>query len=160
MAAYTPRGETRSDVALSGVIDSLGRQGIYAAMGALFVLTDGPVSVAASAARIREAVFGAAVGIGINELIRPTVYMRDARSALLDVSHEAQELLSRMDDRLANGKWDTALAGRWHEQVLRLGRLVGHAGSAIGWSRESMRGNHRGLGVGASPGRVRGTTTR
>ncbi|WTQ08060.1 aromatic acid exporter family protein [Streptomyces sp. NBC_00228] len=129
----------------------LGSQGIYAATGALFVLTDGQVSVAASAARIGEAVFGAAVGIAVNALIRPPIYLRDARSALLDVSHEAQELLYRMADRLANGKWDTALAGSWHEQALRLGRLVGQAGSAIGWSRESMRGNHRGLGAGGIP---------
>ncbi|MER7927273.1 aromatic acid exporter family protein [Streptomyces sp. NPDC096057] len=129
----------------------LGSQGIYAATGALFVLTDGQVSVAASGARIGEAVFGAAVGIAVNALIRPPVYLRDARSALLDVSHEAQEILYRMADRLADGRWDTALAGSWHERALRLERLVGQAGSAIGWSRESMRGNHRGLGAGGIP---------
>ncbi|MEV5315950.1 aromatic acid exporter family protein, partial [Streptomyces sp. NPDC052610] len=49
----------------------LGSQGIYAATGALFVLTMQPVTIAGSAARIAEAVFGAVVGILVNALVRP-----------------------------------------------------------------------------------------
>ncbi|MEU9270078.1 aromatic acid exporter family protein [Streptomyces sp. NPDC048251] len=127
----------------------LGSQGIYAATGALFVLTNGQVSLATSGARIAEAVFGAVVGIAVNALIRPPVYFRDTRAALEDAAREAQEILDAVAEGLADGEWDSHAAGEWHERALRLGRLVDQARSAVGWSRESMRGNHRGRGRGA-----------
>ncbi|MFJ6087798.1 aromatic acid exporter family protein [Streptomyces sp. NPDC092369] len=133
----------------------LGNQGIYAATGALFVLTDGQVTLATSGARIAEAAFGAVVGLTVNALIRPPVYLRDARAALRDAAHEAQEVLHTVADGLANGEWDSQAAGSGHERALRLERLVDQARSAIAWSRESMRGNHRGHGAGsiAGPGK-------
>ncbi|WOX16094.1 aromatic acid exporter family protein (plasmid) [Streptomyces sp. N50] len=129
----------------------LGSQGIYAATGALFVLTDGQVSMATSGARIAEAVFGAVVGIAVNALVRPPVYLRDTRAALKDAADEAERILSTVAEALADGEWEDNAARVWHERALRLGRLVDQARSAIGWSRESMRGNHRGLGAGGIP---------
>ncbi|MFI8303636.1 aromatic acid exporter family protein [Streptomyces sp. NPDC085927] len=126
---------------LLGQWQRLGSQGVYAATGALFVLTGGEVTVAGSAARVLEAVFGAAVGVTVNVLIRPPVYLRDARAALEDTTREAYELLSAVADGLATGEWDAHAAGDWHVRALRLGRLVDQARSAIGWSRESMRVN-------------------
>ncbi|WP_434093252.1 aromatic acid exporter family protein [Streptomyces humidus] len=131
-------------VLLLGQWRRLGSQGVYAATGALFVLTGGPVTVAASAARIAEAVFGAVVGVAVNMLIRPPVYLRDARAALEDAAAEAQEILDAVADGLTGGEWDGLPVGEWHERALRLGRLVDQARSAIGWSRESLRGNPRG----------------
>ncbi|MFF5187468.1 aromatic acid exporter family protein [Streptomyces sp. NPDC000345] len=127
----------------------LGSQGIYAATGALFVLTSGQVTVLTSGARIVEAVFGAVVGLTVNALIRPPLYLRDTRAALQDAAREAREILAAVAEGLADGEWDTHAAGEWHERALRLGRLVDQARSAIGWSRESMRGNHRGRGTDA-----------
>ncbi|WP_097224191.1 aromatic acid exporter family protein [Streptomyces sp. OV198] len=127
----------------------LGSQGIYAATGALFVLTSGQVSLATSGARIAEAVFGAVVGITVNALVRPPVYLRDTRAALQDAACEAQEILDAVAEGLDVGEWDSHAAGERHERALGLGRLVEQARSAIGWSRESMRGNHRGRGTGA-----------
>ncbi|UUU20136.1 aromatic acid exporter family protein [Streptomyces sp. DSM 40750] len=131
-------------VLLLGQWQRLGSQGVYAATGALFVLTSGQITVAASAARIAEAVFGAVVGVAVNALIRPPVYLRDTRSALADAAREAQEILDAVADGLAAGEWEAREAGDWHERALRLGRLVDQARSAIGWSRESMRVNPRG----------------
>lgn len=131
-------------VLLLGQWQRLGSQGVYAATGALFVLTGGQVSIVSSAARIAEAVFGAVVGVAVNVLIRPPVYLRDARAALEDAAREAQEILDAVADGLADGEWDGQAAGSRHERALRLGRLVDQARSAIGWSRESMRGNPRG----------------
>ncbi len=131
-------------VLLMGQWRRLGSQGVYAATGALFVLTSGQVTVAASAARIAEAVFGAVVGVVVNALIRPPVYLRDSRSALEDAACEAQEILDAVADGLATGQWDGHPAGDWHERALHLGRLVDQARSAIGWSHESMRVNPRG----------------
>ena len=102
------------------------------------------MTVTSSAARIAEAVFGAVVGVVVNALIRPPVYLRDARTALEDAAREAHEILAAVADGLATGKWDGRAAGEWHERALRLGRLVDRARSAIGWSRESMRANPRG----------------
>ncbi|MFM9500162.1 FUSC family protein [Streptomyces galilaeus] len=127
----------------------LGSQGVYAATGALFVLTDGQVSLATSGARIAEAVFGAVVGITVNAVIRPPVYLRDTRAALTDAAREAQEILEAVAEGLDDGEWDGHATGEWHEGALRLGRLVDQARSSIGWSRESMRGNHRGRGSAA-----------
>ncbi|MFE4964390.1 hypothetical protein [Streptomyces sp. NPDC056660] len=63
-----------------------------------------------------------------------------------------QEILYAVAEGLARGNWDGPTAGGWHERTLRLRHLVEQARSAIGWSRESMRGNHRGRGPrGVSP---------
>ncbi|MER7838138.1 aromatic acid exporter family protein [Streptomyces sp. NPDC096040] len=129
---------------LLGQWKRLGSQGIYAATGALFVLTAGQVTVASSAARIAEAVFGAVVGVVVNALIRPPVHTRDARRALEYAACAAQEILDVVADGLATGEWDGRAARDWHERALRLGRLVDQARSAIGWSHESMRVNPRG----------------
>jgi hypothetical protein len=130
-------------VVLLGHWQRLGSQGIYAATGALFVLTNGQVTVATSAARIAEAVFGALVGITVNALIRPPVYLRDSRAALQDAAGEAHDILEAVADGMAEDRWDADEAATWHERALRLERLVDQAHSAIGWSRESMRVNLR-----------------
>ncbi|MER5294076.1 aromatic acid exporter family protein [Streptomyces pharetrae] len=122
----------------------LGSQGIYAATGALFVLTFQPVTVAGSAARIAEAVFGALVGITVNALVRPPVYLRSTRAALEDAAGEAERILEAVADKLASAEWDAEAAGSLHERALRLGRLVEQARAAVGWSRESLRVNPRG----------------
>lgn len=96
----------------------LGSQGIYAATGALFVLTSGQVSLATSGARIAEAVFGAVVGITVNALVRPPVYLRDTRAALQDAACEAQEILDAVAEGLDVGEWDSHAAGERHERAL------------------------------------------
>ncbi|MEU7424799.1 aromatic acid exporter family protein [Streptomyces sp. NPDC040750] len=140
-------------VLLLGQWARLGSQGIYAATGALFVLTNGSVSVATSAARLGEALFGATVGIAVNALVLPPLYLRDSRTVLKDATEEAHDILRDVADGLAEGDWDTERAGSWHERALRLHRLVEQAHSSVEWGRESMRGNlrHRRVGTG-SPG--------
>ncbi|WP_372448744.1 aromatic acid exporter family protein [Streptomyces musisoli] len=129
----------------------LGSQGIYAATGALFVLTNGTVSAMTSAARLGEALFGAAVGIAVNALVRPPLYLRDTEAVLRDATEEAHDILRDVADGLAAGHWDAEEAGAWHERALRLHRLVGQARSTVEWSRESMRGNLRRRRTGAAP---------
>ncbi|MFJ7071178.1 aromatic acid exporter family protein [Streptomyces sp. NPDC098781] len=121
----------------------LGSQGIYAATGALFVLTSTPVTITGSATRIAEAVFGALVGIAVNALIRPPVYLRGTRVALEEAAREAQEILDAVADRLTAQEWDAVTAAQLHERALRLFRLVEQARSAVGWGRESLRVNPR-----------------
>ncbi|MBV7698327.1 aromatic acid exporter family protein [Streptomyces sp. TRM70350] len=132
----------------------LGSQGIYAATGALFVLTDPNVTVIRSGARIAEAVFGALVGIAVNALIRPPVYLRNTRAALEDAAGEAHDILSAVAEGLRQDAWDGHRAEGWHERALRLSRLVDQARSSLGWSRESLRVNPLRRRSGPSPGQA------
>ncbi|MFH9659516.1 aromatic acid exporter family protein [Streptomyces sp. NPDC017248] len=133
----------------------LGSQGIYAATGALFVLTNGSVSVATSAARLTEALFGAVVGITVNALVRPPLYLRDTQAVLRDATEEAHDILRDVADGLAAGRWDPEEADGWHQRALRLHRQVEQARSTAEWNRESLRVNlrRRRGGVPASPGK-------
>jgi hypothetical protein len=137
-------------VMLLGQWRRLGSQGIYAATGALFVLTNGSVTVATSAARLTEALFGAVVGIAVNALVRPPLYLRDTRAVLRDATEAAHDILRDVADGLASGHWDAEEAGAWHERALRLHRLVEQARSSVAWSRESLRVNLR-RRTGAAP---------
>jgi hypothetical protein len=128
---------------LLGQWGRLGSHGIYAATGALFVLTNGSVTVTTSAARLGESLFGAVVGIAVNALIRPPLYLRDSHAVLRDATEEAHDILRAVADGLAGGRWDAEEAGAWHDRALRLRQLVEEAHSSVGWSRESLRGNLR-----------------
>ena len=128
----------------------LGSQGIYAATGALFVLTGGAISIPAATARIAEAVFGAVVGIAVNALIRPPVYLRDTRAALRDALRETHDILHAVADGLDEGRWNAEEADTCHQRALRLQRLVDQARSALDTSRESLRVNLR-RRTGATP---------
>ncbi|MFI6567488.1 aromatic acid exporter family protein [Streptomyces sp. NPDC050534] len=121
----------------------LGRQGIYTATGALFVLTDPQVSLTASGFRIAEAAFGAVVGIAVNALIRPPVYLRNARVSLSAAAHETAGILDAPARSLVDGQWDEDEAKGWHQRALHLKHLVEECRSAVGWSRESLWGNVR-----------------
>ncbi|MGJ5749189.1 aromatic acid exporter family member 1 [Streptomyces puniciscabiei] len=129
----------------------LGSQGIYAATGALFVLTGGSVTVGTSAARLAEALFGAVVGIAVNALVRPPLYLRDSRAVLKDATAEAHDILRTVAEGLAEGRWDAEEAGARHERALRLHRLVAQARSSVEWGRESLRGNLRRRRTGPEP---------
>ncbi|WP_333777967.1 FUSC family protein [Streptomyces sp. IBSBF 3136] len=139
-------------VMLLGHWRRLGSQGIYAATGALFVLTNGPVALTTSAARLGEGLFGAVVGIAVNALIRPPVYLRDTRAVLRDATDEAHDILRTVADGLTEGRWDAEEAGAWHERALRLRRLVEQAYSSLERSRESLRVNLRHRSRAASAG--------
>ncbi|MFJ9971053.1 aromatic acid exporter family protein [Streptomyces sp. NPDC090621] len=130
-------------VLLLGQWGRLGSQGIYAATGALFALTAGPVSVATSAARLGEALFGAVVGLAVNALIRPPLYLRDARALLQDAADETHDILQQVAEGLAQGSLDHDEVSGWHSRAVRLYPLVEQAKDAVGWNRESLRINVR-----------------
>ncbi|MEU6814637.1 aromatic acid exporter family protein [Streptomyces sp. NPDC046860] len=130
-------------VLLLGQWRRLGSQGIYAATGALFTLTAGPVSALTSAARLGEALFGAVVGLAVNALIRPPLYLRDARALLQDAADETHDILQQVAEGLADGRLDFDEVNAWHDRALRLNPLVEQAKAAVGWNRESLRINLR-----------------
>ncbi|MER6678499.1 hypothetical protein [Streptomyces sp. NPDC000983] len=62
---------------------------------------------------------------------------------MANAAREAEKLLGDVADGLARGRTDASEATDWHRRALRLERMVGEARSAVGWSRESLRGNPR-----------------
>jgi hypothetical protein len=125
----------------------LGSQGVYSATAALFTLTFGEVTFSAAVARVLETVLGAAIGIAVNALILPPVYLRSTHSAVRAVVREAGEILEAMAGGLTaqdgddEEGWALSEAADWHKRALQLGGSVEDARRAIRRSRESVRAN-------------------
>ncbi|GAA3290672.1 hypothetical protein GCM10020295_05660 [Streptomyces cinereospinus] len=94
------------------------------------------------------------MGIAVNALVRPPVYLRDTRAALEDAADEAHDILLRVAEGLREGAWDGGRAEGRHERALRLSRLVDQARSALGRSRESLRVNPLGWRSRSAPGQA------
>lgn len=140
---------------LAGNWRRLGDQGIYGSTSALFTLAATEVTVGTAAGRVAAAVLGALLGIGVNALLLPPLYLRNSRESVYGVAREAREIL----DDIANGlhqsaeasrsgeepaaestlPWDRGTALTWHNRARRLPRLVRGMQSSIGWARESMQ---------------------
>ncbi|WP_199807503.1 FUSC family protein [Streptomyces sp. NRRL F-5650] len=117
-----------------------GRQGIYAATTAVFVLASGtPVSAAAVGHRVGQAALGAVVGVAVNALVLPPIHLRDVRENLAALAREAGDLLCTVADGLREDQWDAQTAAGWSDGAARLERRLEALHSARSWSRESLR---------------------
>lgn len=123
----------------------LGRDGIWVGVVALLMITYGTAAEASYLFfRIGEAVFGALVGIVVNVLIVPPIYLRDVGRAVAGVSGEVEELLRAMAEEI-RGDWGLTEAQRWRRRAHALETVVRRAEDASGHGRESMRFNPRRL---------------
>ncbi|MET9293919.1 aromatic acid exporter family protein [Streptomyces sp. NPDC003077] len=118
----------------------LGDQGIYSATSALFMLVGGPVTLSVAADRVLAALLGAALGIGVNALIRPPTLLRSARQAVGDTVRECVQILEAVADGLAE-PWTPRRVRGWWERARRLPRLLTQVRAALEWSEESARLN-------------------
>ncbi|MFJ7227962.1 aromatic acid exporter family protein [Streptomyces tendae] len=117
-----------------------GRQGIYAATTAVFVLASGTaVSAAAVGHRVGQAALGAVVGVAVNALVLPPIHLRDVRENLAALAREAGDLLHSVADGLRETRWDAQSAADWSRQAAWLERRLDALYSARSWSRESLR---------------------
>ncbi|MFF9861983.1 FUSC family protein [Streptomyces tendae] len=117
-----------------------GRQGIYAATTAVFVLASGTaVSAAAVGHRVGQAALGAVVGVAVNALVLPPIHLRDVRENLAALAREAGDLLHSVADDLRETRWDAQTAADWSRQAAWLERRLEALYSARSWSRESLR---------------------
>ncbi|BET45806.1 aromatic acid exporter family protein [Kitasatospora aureofaciens] len=117
-----------------------GRQGIYAATTAVFVLASGTaVSAAAVGHRVGQAALGAVVGVAVNALVLPPIHLRDVRENLAALAREAGDLLHSAADDLRETRWDAQSAADWSRQAAWLERRLDALYSARSWSRESLR---------------------
>ncbi|MFE0180955.1 FUSC family protein [Streptomyces olivaceus] len=117
-----------------------GRQGIYAATTAVFVLASGTaVSAAAVGHRVGQAALGAAIGVAVNAFVLPPIHLRDVRENLAALARESGDLLHTVATGLREGEWDAQSAAGWSSDAARLGRRLDALYSARSWSRESLR---------------------
>ncbi|NGO71656.1 aromatic acid exporter family protein [Streptomyces boncukensis] len=113
-----------------------GAQGVYGTTAALFTLASGAVSVRDAGVRVALALLGAVIGIAVNAVVLPPVYLRSTREAVQAVLREVEEILGDVTDGL-DEPLDYQRALAWYERAQRLSHLVRSARSAIEWSRES-----------------------
>ncbi|UNO43192.1 aromatic acid exporter family protein [Streptomyces sp. MST-110588] len=118
----------------------LGDQGIYSATSALFTLVGGPVSVSVATDRVLAALIGAALGIGVNALVRPPAHLRSTRQAVREVIAECVGILEAVADGLTE-PWTNRQTLGWWDRARRLPRLLRRVRSAVDWSKESARLN-------------------
>lgn len=117
-----------------------GRQGIYAATTAVFVLASGTaVSAAAVGHRVGQAALGAVVGVAVNAFVLPPIHLRDVRENLAALARESGDLLHGVATGLRQGEWNAQSAAGWSSEAARLGRRLDALYSARSWSRESLR---------------------
>ncbi|MFG2679867.1 aromatic acid exporter family protein [Streptomyces sp. NPDC048392] len=117
-----------------------GRQGIYAATTAVFVLASGTaVSAAAVGHRVGQAALGAVIGVAVNALVLPPIHLRDVRENLAALARESGDLLHSVAADLRETQWDAQSAAGWSNDAARLRRRLDALYSARSWSRESLR---------------------
>ncbi|GAA2456619.1 FUSC family protein [Streptomyces macrosporus] len=117
-----------------------GDQGVYASTAALFTLVPGETTLDSAVSRVLAALLGTAVGIAVNALILPPVYLRSTHEAVDGVVREAREVVAEIADGL-DEPWEYDRVRGWYERAYRLPRLIRGVHSALGWSRESLRLN-------------------
>ncbi|MET8570852.1 FUSC family protein [Streptomyces sp. NPDC004783] len=125
---------------LLGNWSHFGRQGVYAATTAVFVLAAGtPVSASAVGHRVGQAALGALIGIAVNAFVLPPIHLRDVRENLAALPREAGDVLHTVAADLRETEWDAQTAAGWTSEAARLQRRVEALSSARSWSRESLR---------------------
>ncbi|MEU8350758.1 aromatic acid exporter family protein [Streptomyces sp. NPDC048845] len=118
----------------------LGHQGIYSATSALFTVSAGEASAGDAGERLLAALLGAAIGIGINALVRPPSYLRDSRKAVGGVVDEVGDILDEIADGMEE-PWEYERAVRWYDRAHRLPGMIRDVRTSLAWSRESTRLN-------------------
>ncbi|MEU9517324.1 FUSC family protein [Streptomyces sp. NPDC048224] len=122
-----------------------GRQGIYTATTAVFVLASGTaVSAPAVGHRIGQAALGAVVGVAVNALVLPPIHLRDVRENLAALARESGDVLCTVATDLRETEWEQSAAA-WSSDAARLQRRLGALESARSWSQESLRLTSRSL---------------
>ncbi len=115
----------------------LGKDGIWVGVVALLMVTYGAADDSAYLAlRVGEALFGAFVGVAVNALVLPPLYLRHAGSAVATLSAEIAELLDAITGGLRDD-WDEHDAHRWRRTARQLEASVRHAEDAVGEGHES-----------------------
>jgi uncharacterized membrane protein YccC len=120
--------------------------GIWVGVVALLMITYGTADDTGYLfIRVGEALLGAVVGVAVNIMIRPPLYLRETDRAVAGVSAETVELLESIAVGLRDSGWDHPDAQRWRRSARALEVAVHQAQDTAGEGRESVRLNPRWL---------------
>ena len=122
----------------------LGAEMLEVPISAMLVLAvSGSETVAEG--RVLETVIGALVGVTVNAVIAPPLYVRPASDAMQNLAREAAEVLRRISREVA-GEYTRDQARGWLDAARDLGRDILRADRALGQAEESLRLNPRARG--------------
>ncbi len=132
-------------VAVSLVVGRLLRLGqhlLEVPISAMLVLAVGGAKGVA-AGRVSETLIGAAVGIAVNAVIAPPLYVQPAGDALGELADRMGAFLRGLAVALGSG-WSRAAADRWLDDARALGAEVARADRTFSRAEQSARLNPRG----------------
>jgi uncharacterized membrane protein YccC len=129
-----------------GQVLRLGAHRIEVPISALLVLVVGGQSGVARA-RVLETLIGAAVGIAVNVLVAPPVYVQPAGEAIFELAEAMARLLRDAGDDLAAG-WSGEETYDRLQRARELEGPLGRARQALGRAEDSLRLNPRRRRVG------------
>jgi uncharacterized membrane protein YccC len=124
-----------------GQVLRLGAHRIEVPISALLVLAVGGQAGAAGT-RVLETLIGAAVGVAVNVLVAPPVYVQPAGEAIVELAEAMARPLRDAGDELARG-WSGEDAYDRLRQARELDGVLGRAGRALGRAEDSLRLNPR-----------------
>jgi uncharacterized membrane protein YccC len=140
-----------------GQVLRLGAQRIEVPISALLVLAVGGQPGAAGT-RVLETLIGAAVGVAVNVVVAPPVYVQPAGEAIAELAEAMARLLREAGDELARG-WSGEDAYDRLRQARELDGPLGRARRALGRAEDSLRLNPRRRRVGDPSGDLRAALT-
>jgi hypothetical protein len=124
-----------------GQVLRLGAHRIEVPISALLVLVVGGQAGVARA-RVLETLIGAAVGVAVNVLVAPPVYVQPAGEAIFELAEAMARLLRGAGEDLAAG-WSGEEAYDRLRQARELDGPLGRARQALGRAEDSLRLNPR-----------------
>jgi len=120
----------------------LGQEMLEVPISAMLILAVSGSDTVASG-RVLETVVGAAVGVAINALIAPPLYVRPASDAVQSLARASSEVLRRIS-REVGQEYTRDQALGWLDAARELGRDILRADRVLGQAEESLRLNPRG----------------
>jgi uncharacterized membrane protein YgaE (UPF0421/DUF939 family) len=147
-------------IAVSLVVGELVRLGphlIEVPITAMLVLSVSGVEQAALG-RVYETLVGAAIGILVNAVIAPPLYVRPASEAIGDLAYRMASFLRGLAAQLRAG-WSRDAAERWLNEARALATEVQRADQQVARAEQSARLNPRGAIAREAQPRLRTTLT-
>ena len=108
--------------------------------------------------RVYETLIGTAVGVLVNLLIAPPLYMQPAGDALAELADRTAGVLRGLAGQLRQG-WSRSAADHWLEESRALGAEVARADETLARAEQSARLNPRGRAVRRVQPRLRAALT-
>jgi hypothetical protein len=142
---------------IAGRLLRLGPNLLEVPISAMLVLAVGGASSAALG-RIDETLIGAAVGVLVNLLVVPPLYIQPASEAIGELA-DRMALFSEGLAAALRGEWSREVAEEWLARSRALGAEVARADERLARTEQSARLNPRGRVAREAQPRLRGTLT-